>query len=543
MPLILTDLHSRARLSQGGGVQRIIPAAVASPCSEAELAEVIAWAVGEGQAITPRGAGSSMSGGSIGPGLALDLTGFEPGNLVIELDADGLAGSVEASTAVSLGEIQAHAGRIGLRLGPDPSSAAWATVGGVMGTNAAGPRSYRLGSIDRWVESLELHTTDGSLQLTRGVASNPDHPAVRRFVTNALPVLDAHRAAVESRWPRTRKNTAGYALTRYWQSGDLIDLVIGAEGTLGVVSRARLRLERIPALSASIRVALADRSSIATAVNAIATAQPTTIELMDSSLMRLVADLTSDNDAQLLRTAAALLLVDVEAEDVDALRHRVEQVRSIAAPLAMEVRTATDPDQAAALWNARHHASSAIAASVGRTPGRHSLQLVEDGCVPVERLGDYLDAIDRACEAAAVEHVKFGHAGDGHVHVNLIADTSVPDWRDRLRAVFDQVTAAQLRLGGTPAGEHGAGRLRTPVLERFLGAEAMECFAAVKRAFDPAGIFNPGVILSDGRDPLDSLRIGPDAAPLPDEIGAWLERVERERLWGQRETGNWKLET
>src|SRR5690606_34891536 len=123
------------------------------------------------------------------------------------------------------------------------------------GTNAAGPRSYRLGSIDHWVESLELFTTDGPLHLSRGVAADPDHPVVRRFVSDAAPLLDARRSAVEARWPRTRKNTAGYALERYWQGGDLIDLVIGAEGTLGVVARARLRLERIPAVSASVRIA------------------------------------------------------------------------------------------------------------------------------------------------------------------------------------------------------------------------------------------------------------------------------------------------
>src|SRR5690606_28891204 len=153
-----------------------------------------------------------------------------------------------------------------LRFGPDPSSGAWARLTAMMATNAAGPRSHRLGAVDRWVESLNLETGEGPLRLSRGVPPDPEHPVVQRWFGAAEPILERHRRAVMARWPRTRKNTAGYGLARYWNSGELLDLVIGSEGTLGVITEATLRLEPIPAASATLRVILASRDDLSEAV-------------------------------------------------------------------------------------------------------------------------------------------------------------------------------------------------------------------------------------------------------------------------------------
>jgi FAD/FMN-containing dehydrogenase len=132
-----------------------------------------------------------------------------------------------------------------------------------------------------------------------------------------------------------------------------------------------------------------------------------------------------------------------------------------------------------------------------------------------------------------MEAVMFGHAGDGHVHVNLLPDIGTPDWLVRVEAIWQRVTAALLELGGTPAGEHGAGRLRAGQLEQFLGPEAMACFGAIKRAFDPQDLFNPGVIVPDGRDPLADLKVGPQAAALPTGQEDALRRIEEQRRWGE----------
>jgi FAD/FMN-containing dehydrogenase len=441
------------------------------------------------------------------------------------IDPGGRRATVSAG--LSGGALEQAAGALGLRFGPDPSSLAWATVGGMIGTNAAGPRSYRLGAVDRWVEALELWTVDGPLRLRRGTPADPEHPAVARFRREAAPLLDRLEPAVRARWPATRKNTAGYGLHRYWAHRELIDLVIGSEGTLGVVTEAELALEPIPQARHTFRVALAERARLGPAIVALARAEPVAIELLDGSFLRLVE--SADTPGASWHGAGAVLLVDLEGDVAEDLAARARAARDALEGLAVEVHEATRPEEILALWSLRHRASPILAALGDR---RRSLQVIEDGCVPPEQLAEYLAAVQAAADREQMAVVMFGHAGDGHVHVNLLADLHRRDWIDAVRRIHDTVLDVLCGLGGTPAGEHGAGRLRAPVLERVVGVEAMACFRAIKAAFDPAGLFNPGVILPDGSDPFGRLKVGEAATPLATGIAAALERLEATRGYG-----------
>jgi len=129
--------------------------------------------------------------------------------------------------------------------------------------------------------------------------------------------------------------------------------------------------------------------------------------------------------------------------------------------------------------------------------------------------------------------VIFGHAGDGHLHVNLLPDLDDSGWEIRVRAVFDSVSTAVIRLGGTPSGEHGTGRLRAGLMEELYGVEVVACFTAVKRAFDPAGFFNPGVIIHDGSDALSRLKVGTGAAVLPTGMDEYLAAIEKNAAWAK----------
>jgi len=157
---------------------------------------------------------------------------------------------------------------------------------------------------------------------------------------------------------------------------------------------------------------------------------------------------------------------------------------------------------------------------------------VEDGCVPLERLAEYIAGVRAAAERCGVPVALFGHAGDGHVHVNALPDTTVPGWQEALAGLFAAVTELLVKLEGTPSGEHGDGRLRAGLLERFYGADVVALFRDVKRAYDPRAILNPGVILpSPEWAPLSDLKVGAAAAPIPDDIGARLREIERTAGW------------
>ncbi len=523
MAALLQDgLALRARYSQGAGIYRIVPAAVARPADVLELRQALAEAGRAGLPLTPRGAGSAMDGGNVGEGVVLDLTAFDAGRC----DVDPGARLAACSPSLTLQALQQAAAPHRLQLPLDPSSAAWATLGGLVGTNAAGARTVQHGAMRRWVEALTLETDDGPLLLRRGESPDPEHPVVVRWRRDVSPLLARYHEAIAARWPRTRKNTLGYDLAAWWERGDLLDLVVGAEGTLGVVTEVTVRLAPIAAHRLALRVVLADRGLLVAALEAIRAQDPAVLEFLDRSFLRLL-------EAPAPAAAAALLLADLEGDDPVELAARGEVVRQELATLGagmLEASVASDRASVAELWRVRHGASPRLAALAD---GRCSFQVIEDGCVPPAMLAAYLGAVESACLGAGIDVVMFGHAGDGHVHVNLLPNLREADWLPRVRAVSREVSAALLGFGGTPAGEHGTGRLRAELVSQFLGSEALECFSAIKRAFDPAGRWNPGVIIADGHDPLSRLKVGPDATPLPGGVAEALHAIEAEARWGE----------
>jgi FAD/FMN-containing dehydrogenase len=250
--------------------------------------------------------------------------------------------------------------------------------------------------------------------------------------------------------------------------------------------------------------------------------EPSAVELLDRSFLDLVrgADLEAG-----LGTAEAILLIEFERADPNALRRAVEVAAEAVAPWATQVDTALSAGAAERLWALRHAASPILA----RLPEeRRSLQVVEDACLPPERMGDYIRSVRRIAAAHALPVVIFGHAGDGHVHVNLLPDVTQPGWERAVRALLEEVTDAVLRLNGTLSGEHGDGRLRAGLLQRAYGAEIVNLFGRIKRAFDPLGILNPGVILPNGEAPISRLKVGQQAAAIPSDIASELRRIERE---------------
>ena len=149
------------------------------------------------------------------------------------------------------------------------------------------------------------------------------------------------------------------------------------------------------------------------------------------------------------------------------------------------------------------------------------------------RMSDYIHAVRDSAAAQDLAVVIFGHAGDGHVHVNLLPEVARPGWEDSVAALLETITDALVRLGGTPSGEHGDGRLRAGLLARVYGDEVMALFARVKRAFDPLGILNPGVILPSGEPPISRLKVGAHAVALPDDIARGLRRIEQRGGYAQ----------
>jgi FAD/FMN-containing dehydrogenase len=343
-----------------------------------------------------------------------------------------------------------------------------------------------------------------------------DCAALVRFQDGVADGIHKARRLIRSRFPRTTKNTAGLGLDAYLDSGDVLDLIIGSEGTLGLITSIEWRLAPIPGHQAGMLVQLRDLSALVEVVTALLRLGPSAVELLDRSFLEVVPEEQRPG-------GDAVLLVEFEGDDQAALRGRVgDAVRAIEDRVD-DVRTALTAEEVAELWRLRHAASPTLA----RLPdSRRSLQVIEDGCVPLERLTDYLSFIRAAAKNAGIPVVIFGHAGDGHLHVNLLPDVSDPGWEEAVRALLFEVTDEVLRLGGTTAGEHGDGRLRAGLVERVYGGEVMTLLLQVKDAFDPGHMLNPGTIFPQDWAPLERLKTGAGVAVLPNDIAAALRRLE-----------------
>ena len=509
-PALLTDPRIRAAYSEGAGIYRIVPKAVAVPQGVEKLQELVRWAAATGRALVPRGAGSGMAGGSVGRDIVVDLSqGFR------WMAPDWPGRSLWAGASVTWADVTAAARPFGLRLPPDPSSGAFATSGGMIATNAAGPRSVRCGSVRRWVDAIEIIGADGEARrIKRGEGRR------ERFALSA-----DQQKLVEARFPKTRKSSAGYALDRYARSGDELDLLIGSEGTLALVTAVQWRLEPIPSDVAGAALGFGDLERLAAAVPYLVALNPSAVELLDRTLL----DLVREAGTPLPEGLEGLLLIEFERETAAAARGVVgDAVRGLN-DQTIHVATAVDRAGLETLWTVRKLASPALA----RLPAtQRSLQLIEDGCVPLEALGRYIAGVRAAAARRGVPVAIFGHAGDGHVHVNALPDVTSTGWRDALAGLYDDAADLLQHLGGTPSGEHGVGRLRAGLLERFYGPAVMALFRDVKETYDPRGILNPGVIIpAPDWTPLADLKVGPATAAIPDDIAARLREVERTAGW------------
>ena len=513
------DERARAIYSEGAGIYRIVPRGVALPGSIEELVALVRWAGQSAIPLVPRGAGSAVTGSNVGDGVVVDLTRIAPRTL--EMDAANRR--ARTGTAVRAAELVAAAAPHGLRLPPDPSSSRFATLGGMVSTNASGARTVRYGSVRRWVKGLELVTADGDLIELRRGEPPPQVPPIKRFQREVAPEIMAAAEHIRTGFPGTRKNSSGYALDAWLETGDLVDLLIGAEGTLGIVTHIEWRLDSAPPVQAGLRIALADLGLLAEAVAALLPLNPSALELLDRTFLDLVR--TTRPDAAPIGTESILLL-EFEGTDPQAVRGAVGDAVRRMKHLALDITTGGTAEDEDRLWELRHAASPIIA---DLPSGRRSLQVIEDGCVPVTRMAEYIVLVRAEAARLGLPVVIFGHAGDGNIHVNVLPDVNQPGWASDVAELYDRVTAGLIALGGTTSGEHSDGRIRAGALRRLYGHEIVDLFQRVKEAFDPAALLNPGVKLPPlhPTDPLHHLKVGVGAASIPADIEVALREIER----------------
>jgi FAD/FMN-containing dehydrogenase len=525
------DREARAVYAEAAGIQQVWPLAVTVANSASDVTAVVHWARAHALPLIPRGSGSSMPGGSIGSGVILDLSRLRHADPI-----DATRQRVWVEPGVRRDDVETAARAVGLRFPIDPSSGAFCTIGGMASTNAAGAHSLKYGSIRPWVMALDCVFSDGTRATIRRGQPTPDIAPTSRFLRDVAPKIRAADPQTLHH-PGLRKDSSGYAVAEFAASGEVIDLLVGSEGTLAVFVGVELALCPRPQATTSLLAAFPSLEAAVDGAAAARRAGVSACEMLDRTFLDLVheATHTRGTGTMLPDGTEVVLLIELEGDAAVPLAAETGSLdRALRDAGATHVTVALDPEAEAALWELRHAASPVLARL---DPALKSMQFIEDGAVPPDRLADYVRGVRAALARHGVRGAIFGHAGDAHVHVNPLIDMRHPHWRDQVTGLLTDVTALTATLGGTLTGEHGDGRLRAPLLEEVWGGAhsvALPLFAAVKAAFDPDGLFNPGVkVPTPEARTIGPVKYDPTLPPLPPAARRALDRVADERAYAR----------
>ncbi len=415
------------------------PDAVVFPTEHTQVAALVRACRAPRISLVARGRGTNTTGATV-PVDGGVVVSFERMNRIVKIDADNRLAIVEPG--VLNGDLQTALAAHGFFWPPDPTSSPYCTIGGNLACNAAGPRAVKYGSC-----------RENTLGL--------------RAVTGAG---EEFRCGVN-----TTKGAVGYDLTR---------LLIGAEGTLAVITEATLKLTSKPTAKATLAASYADVAA-ATAAVARIMAQPVVpcaLEFMDDEALRLARAHAGDA----IPNAGALLIVEADGDAAD-LPRAIEAISSAARGVGLlDIRTAKNASEAETLWAARRALSPALRSI---SPDK----INEDVVVPVSRLPELIARLREIAAKFSIPIVNFGHAGNGNIHVNLLPRDAAE--HARAEAALPEVFRSVIALGGTLSGEHGIGLAKRDFLVDALDPNALALMRRIKAQFDPDGILNPGKLL------------------------------------------------
>ncbi|TCL35232.1 glycolate oxidase [Anaerospora hongkongensis] len=419
-----------------------LPEMVVRPLTTEQVAAVMKIARENKIAVTPRGAASGRTGGSIplAGGISLSLDRMKE---IVELDEENMMITVEAG--VLTGDLYQYCAARGLFYPPDPASYKYSTIGGNIAENAGGMRAVKYGVTSSYVMGLEVVLADGSVIHTGGKAI---------------------------------KNVTGYNLTQ---------LFTGSEGTLGIITRALLKLIPMPKARNTLQLMFASLDEACATIHKMLQSGivPAAAELMDTISLQAVA---RHRKLEIDPATEACVIVEIDADNQEGLDRQAGQIESIATGFgALAVRIAQSAQEAEEIWAIRRGLSSAVGAMA---PDR----LGEDISVPRSAFPEMVRRIRAIGEKYELTIAVYGHAGDGNLHPSVLCDLSDNAQAERVHKAVHEIFAEALAVGGTLSGEHGIGITKRPYITSALGDGGVTALKLIKQALDPCGILNPGKI-------------------------------------------------
>ncbi|MFX0114782.1 MAG: anaerobic glycerol-3-phosphate dehydrogenase subunit C [Candidatus Hodarchaeota archaeon] len=507
------DHTSRFLWSTDASLFEIKPALIVLPNNEEDVIKAVKFAEKYGFSVTPRGAGSSLGGQALGTGIIIDFQ--KNMQEILEINVDD--GYCILEPGVRYGSIQKKLQKHGYWIPPDPSSQNNITIGGMIGNNASGAHSGKYGNTNDYVLELRVVLSDGSIIETRALDLNSDiltqilakDTLESTVYRKMIQIWNQNEDKIKENWPRAPLNVAGYAgLIRIFHDGkiDLGQLITGCEGTLGIVTQAKIRIAKKPKHDILARAFFDSLEKAGKAIALITSQfQPSAIELIDKSLIEIARE--KNPSLSIPDNLEIILMIEFDGDSFRDLESKMRQVQEKLmsdSGLALQFDVATEKAEKAELWKIRFAAVPLLMKIRDR---KKVLPIVEDCAVLPTDLPIYLRKLYDIFEKYGIRASIYGHASKGLLHARPQLDPKDPRDIEKVKFIQDETFNIIQELKATMSGEHGDGRIRARFVKQTYGVDVFDLFREIKQTFDPNNLLNPDSKILDTED-FESYNVG-----------------------------------
>lgn len=500
---VLTSADARKYFSTDGGIFALTPSLIVYPKNENDVRKVarFTWQLAERGRVIPitaRGKGSDQAGAAIGNGIILSF----PAHMHKIIEISGKTGNVVVEPGVVYGKLQQTLHTHGRFLPPYPSSIEFSTMGGAVANNAAGEKTVKYGATRNFVRGLRVVLANGEVIETRRLSKRELSKKMGlsnfegEIYRNLDKLIDDNKQLIDSINLAVTKNSAGYDIVDVKEKGsfDLTPLIVGSQGTLGIVTEATFGTEPYNPHTTLIAAFFDDLVVAEKAVLELRKLpdMPSALEMVDENLLKFLDEHNPNQLKGIVTKPFHKLIVLVEFDDNnDRTRKKMaKRAIKILHKYNVEYQMETEEEAKEKLWKIRHSAALAISHTDGN---KKALPIVEDGVVPLENFTKYLEGVYKIFDKHKLKIALWGHAGNANLHMQPFLDLSHVGDRQKAFKIIDEYYNLVISLGGSTSGEHSDGRLRAPYLSQLYGEQVYDLFRKVKKIFDPYNTLNPGV--------------------------------------------------
>lgn len=503
------DALARTLYATDAGIYQITPLGVVTPMDTDDVAAAVSICAQHGATIVPRGGGTDLTGSAVGAGVVIDCSK----HLCQIGEFNSKRRTIRVGPGVVLDDLNRTLSGHGLHFAPDVATSSRATIGGMIANNSCGARSIKYGRTVDHVASLSMVLGNGS-KVSFGATSDARALEIARRLRE---IRDQYGHEIRARFPRVFRSNAGYGFDRLpeeIQSTDVIKILCGSEGTLGLISEAELRLTPVPPHTGLVVVHFHTLDESLRSVPAILGGKPAAIELVDRTIVKAATRGQQKTLPFLHGDPAALLIVEVDGQSQSGRDDALQNIASILMRdgIGYASPQMVDPIGQQQVWRIR---KDGLGLMMSRPGDDQPYSFIEDAAVEPEKLAAYMNRLLAVVAEEGVREIGcYGHASVGCLHVKPYLNLKRGEDVHRLRRIASRAADLAVEFGGTISGEHGDGLTRSEFLEKLYGPTLMQAFAEVKQLFDPGGIMNPGKIVGAPRMD-EHLRYGASYRTIP----------------------------